>query len=168
MGPNNGSNAPRGLLAIVSMAGLVAAVIGLSAQAPGRTVRPIARQAKRVYFVEVAKLKFHAERGATVIDTGNATGTYRAPLTAEMRLHPTYVSAVVTIKPHGGTITGTAHASFVAVKNLLYFGGQFTLGRGTGRFRHISEVNGKPLGFSGVLNQETHAGEVKAHGEANE
>jgi hypothetical protein len=157
-----------GLVACGCAGTLLVAAVAMTAQASGTDGRPVARRARRVQFVEVAKLRFHGEKGAAVVDVGQASGTYDAPLTVEMTLHATYVSAVVTVYPRGGSITGTARANFKSVKNLLYFGGLFTLGRGTGKFRDISEIDGKALGFSGVLNHETYSGEVKAHGEANE
>ncbi len=139
------------LLASVCTDGVLAVTTGITADASSTNGHPVASAARRVDLAEVAKLTFHGEKGAAVVDYGEAKGTYNAPLKAEMTLHGTYVSAVVTISPKGGTITGTAHASFTALNALLYFGGTFTLGHGTGRFRHISEIKGKPLGISGVL-----------------
>lgn len=158
----------RSLTLLVCLAVTLGATIGVAAQASGNTRDPFARAAKRLHFVEVAKLKYSHEKGTAIVETGNATGTYDAPLTCEFILHASSVSAVVTISPKGGTITGTATAKFKDVGHLDYFGGEFRFGRGTGKFRHISLVNGKPLGFSGVLNHETDAGEVKTSGEAND
>jgi hypothetical protein len=152
----------------VCAAATLTAAIGMSARASTTNGRPVAKAARRVQLVETAKLKFHGEKGAAVVDYGEASGTYDAPLKAEMTLHGTYVSAVVTIYPHGGTIIGTAHADFKPVNEILYFGGTFKLSHGTGKFRNISEIKGKPLGISGTLNQNNDNGEVKAHGEANE
>jgi len=84
-----------------------------------------------------------------------------------LTIHPKSVTAVVTIYPRGGSISGVANANYVVKGSLGYFGGTFTLRRGTGRYSHISEVNGKPLGISGSIDRYSFAMEVKAHGDVN-
>lgn len=145
---------------------LAAAAIGIAPQAAGGT-EPAARAAKRVSLVETAHLKFTGEHGSALAERGQATGTYNAPVRVTLTIHPKSVTAAVTIYPSGGSISGTANANYVVKGSYGYFGGTFTLGRGTGRYSHISEVNGKPLGISGVINRLSFAMEVKAHGEAN-
>jgi hypothetical protein len=135
--------------------------------ATGAAARHVAHAAKRVNFVEVAHLTYAGEHGKTVIEHGNATGTYKAPLTAEVVFHAKYVSATVTIRPAGGTITGSATANFRTVGATDYFGGTFTLGHCTGKFRHASEINKQPLGISGSINRNNFRGEVKTNGAAN-
>jgi hypothetical protein len=146
---------------------LVATTIGITAQASGGTDKPTARVAKRVSLVETAHLKFSGENGSALSERGKATGTYNAPVTVTLTIHPKSVTAVVTIYPTGGSISGTANANYVVKGAYGYFGGTFTLRRGTGKYSHISEVNGKPLGFSGKIERTSFAMEVKAHGEAN-
>jgi hypothetical protein len=132
---------------------LVATAAGLTAQASGGTAKPTAHAARRLSLVETAHLKFSSEHGAALNERGSATGTYNAP--------------VVTIYPRGGSIRGTANANYVVRGVYGYFGGTFTLRGGTGKYSHISEVNGKPLGISGKIERTNFAMEVKAHGEAN-
>jgi hypothetical protein len=146
---------------------VVVTAIGLTAQASGGTGKPAAREAKRVSLVETAHLKFTAEHGAALAERGRATGTYNAPVTVTLTIHPKSVTAVVTIYPSGGSISGTAHANYIVKGAYGYFGGTFTLHRGTGKYSHISEINGKPLGISGTINRISFAMEVKAHGEVN-
>lgn len=146
---------------------LAAAAVGLTAQASGTTGHPIAKEAKKVHLVENARLTLTSEEGSALTERGQATGTYNAPVTATFTIHPKSVTAVVTIFPRGGSITGTAHANYVVKNSLGYFGGTFMLGRGTGKYRHVSEINGTPLGISGTINRYSFATEVKAHGEAN-
>jgi hypothetical protein len=164
-----GSMAAR-LLISTCAAALVAAVIGATTQASGTTGGPLAKEAKRVALVEVAHLKFTGENGATLIEHGQASGTYVAPVVADFTLHQEahkeYVTAVVTIYPQGGSIAGTARAEYRTVGSLYYFGGVFTLSHGTGKYAHISEVGGKALGFSGIFNHRTlDAQEIKTKGE---
>lgn len=159
-----GSMATRPVFLCMALLGTTG--LAMTAQASG-TGDPVARAAKRVLFVENARLKLSGEEGTSITEHGKATGTYNAPVTATFRIRSKSVTASVTVYPHGGSITGTANASYKVVKNLGYFGGTFTLGRGTGKFSHASEVGGKALGFSGIINRETLEVEVKAKGEAN-
>jgi hypothetical protein len=139
--------------------------IGLATPASGGT--PSAREARRVMLVETAHLKFTSEHGSALAERGRATGTYNAPVSVLLTIHPKSVTAVVTISPSGGSISGTANANYIVKGSNGYFGGTFTLRKGTGKYSHISEVKGKPLGISGVINRISFAMEVKAHGEAN-
>jgi hypothetical protein len=156
------------LLICICMTALGASAIAVTAQASGRTGRSVAKAAKRVNLIEVAHLKLSKEEGSAIIEHGHATGTYNAPMTASFTTHPKSVTVVVTLHPRGGSITGTANANYKVVKGLGYFGGNFTVGRGTGKYRHVSEVNGKALGFSGIINRTTLEAEVKVNrGEIN-
>lgn len=164
-----GSLAAR-LLMPTCAAALVATAVGTTTQASGTTGSPVAREAKKVVLVEVAHMKFTGENGSTLIEHGQATGTYAAPMVADITLHQEshkeYVAAVVTIYPRGGSIAGTARAEYRTVGSLYYFGGVFTLNHGTGKFAHISEVGGKALGFSGIFNHRNlDAEEIKTKGE---
>jgi len=142
----------------------VAAVFG-SAAAIG-SAQTTARSARVIHLQEHGRLRFYGERGTTLIERGTAYGTYTATMVAYLTIHSKSVSARVTIYPRGGSITADADAAYRIVKNLGYFGGTLNLGRGTGRYSHIAEVNHKPLGISGVINRENFEVEVKANGEA--
>jgi hypothetical protein len=148
--------------------GLALALVAtaFATQASG-TTGPSARTARRVMLVETAHLKFSAEHGAALAERGQASGTYNAPVAVTLTIHPKSVTATVTIYPSGGSIRGTANANYVVKGAYGFFGGTFTLGRGTGKYSHLSEIDGKPLGVSGVINRVSFAMEVKAHGEAN-
>lgn len=127
----------------------------------------LARDARTVHLQEHGRLRFVSERGSTLIERGTAYGTYTATMVADLTIHSKSVTAYVTIYPRGGSITASAVASYRIVKNLGYFGGTLTLGRGSGRYSHIAEVNRKPLGISGIINRENFEAEVKASGEAS-
>ncbi|HEV3093333.1 MAG TPA: hypothetical protein VGY30_02335 [Solirubrobacteraceae bacterium] len=115
---------------------------------------------------EHGRLKFISERGSTLIERGTAYGTYTATMVADLTIRSKSVTATVTIYPRGGSITGSANTTYTIVKNLGYFGGTLSLGRGSGRYSHIAEVKHKPLGVSGVINRMNLEVEVKANGEA--
>lgn len=144
---------------------LAVAAIGLPTQASGTAARVMAKGARNVYLVENAQLKLTREDGSSLVERGQATGTYDAPVTAFFTVHPASVTAAVTIFPKGGSITGTAQANYIVKGSTGYFGGTFTITHGTGAFKH---VYGKALGFSGTIDRYTFALDVKAHGEAND
>lgn len=154
---------------IIPVCGLLVTVaaVALGASASGNASHPDAHAARTVQIQEHARLKFTSERGSTLIERGNAYGTYTATMIADLTIHSKSVTATVTIYPHGGTITGSATASYKIIKNLGYFGGTMNLGHGTGKYSHIVEVGHKPLGISGVINRENFEVEVKANGEAS-
>ncbi len=151
------------LLWLTTLALAVTGILGVPAIGK---ITPAAREARTVYLVERARLKLATEKGATITERGRATGTYRAPIVALFTIKPKSVTAHVTIYPAGGSITGSANANYKVIGNLGYFGGTFTLGRGTGKYVHVTEVNHKPLGVSGVINRSNFEAEVKANGQA--
>jgi hypothetical protein len=146
---------------------LVAVAVALAASASGSDgSTTTAHSARIVHMQEHGRLKFISERGNTLIERGTAYGTYTATMVADLTIRSKSVTATVTIYPRGGSITGSANATYTIVKNLGYFGGTLNLGRGSGRYSHIAEVNHKPFGVSGVINRITLEVEVKANGEA--
>jgi hypothetical protein len=153
-----------GLTVVTCAFALVLTAVGLTASALGTTGPKIAKEAKTINLVESAHLELTKEEGAELTEHGHATGTYNAPMAATFTIHPRSVTVVVTVYPHGGSITGSAQASYVVQKSTGYFGGSFTVTHGTGTFRHAS---GRALGFSGTINRYTFATTVKAHGEVS-
>jgi hypothetical protein len=143
---------------------LLASVAGLTTRASGATASPVGRQARTVDLREDADLKLISEEGASLVEHGQAAGTYNAPVTATFTIHPKAVTATVTVYPHGGSITGVAQASYVVQNSTGYFGGTFAVIRGTGSFKGAS---GKALGISGTIDRYSFAITVKAHGEVN-
>lgn len=125
---------------------------------------PTASAARTVYLRETGRLRLLSEKGNTITEHGYATGTYNAPVTATFAIHPKSVVASVTIHPRGGSISGTANASYKIQGKLGYFGGTFLLSHGTGSFRHAAGLHGQPLGISGIINRTTLEVEVKANG----
>jgi hypothetical protein len=144
--------------------GLLASIAGLTASASGATKGPVGMQAKTVDLVENANLKLISEEGTTLVERGQAAGTYNAPVNATFTIHPKAVTATVTVYPHGGSITGVAHTDYVVQNSTGYFGGTFTITHGTGSFKGAS---GKALGISGTIDRYTFAITVKAHGEVS-
>ena len=148
----------------VSALGSETPALGTTTPAFGTTGHGTAREARTINLVESARLDLTGEEGAELSERGHATGTYDAPIAANFTIHPKSVTVVVTVYPHGGSITGTAQANYVVQKSTGYFGGTFTVTHGTGTFRHAA---GRNLGFSGTINRYTFATTVKAHGEVS-
>jgi hypothetical protein len=151
------------MISICALA-LLASIAGPTTRASGAIGGPMGVQAKRINLVENANLKLISEEGAALVEHGQATGTYNAPVTATFTIHPKSVTATVTVYPHGGSITGVAQTNYVVQNSTGYFGGTFTITHGTGSFKGAS---GKSLGISGTINRYSFAITVKAHGEVN-
>lgn len=150
--------------AVMCIAALAIVIASPPAPALGVTGHAIAREAKKMQLSESAQLKFTREDGSALVEYGQAAGTYNAPVSTILTIHPSSVTATVTIFPKGGSITGTAQANYIVKGSTGYFGGTFTITHGTGTYRHVS---GRALGISGTINRETFAMTVKAHGEIN-
>jgi hypothetical protein len=123
---------------------------------------PSAHAARTVFLYENAYLRLtHTNNESTLNERGNAYGTFRAPLTAFLRVSAEHVNAVFTIYPRGGSITGKASASFKVQGHTCYYGGLLTITQGTGPYRHAS---GKNIGISGTIDRISFALTVKAKG----
>jgi hypothetical protein len=145
----------------VCAAALTVAAGGLPVAAADAGGRIVAREARKVYLQETAQLKLSREEGIALVEHGQAAGTYNAPMTVTLTIHPKSVTAVVTVFPKGGSISGIAQANYVVKASTGYYGGTFTITHGTGAYRHAS---GKALGISGTVNRYTFEATVKAHG----
>jgi hypothetical protein len=154
-----------GLATLTCALALAVALACLYAPTSRASDHAIAREAKKIQLSESAQLKFTREDGSALVEYGQAAGTYNAPVSANLTIHPTSVTATVTIYPKGGSITGTAQANYIVKGSVGYFGGNFTITHGTGTYRRVS---GKALGISGTINRETFAMTVKAHGEISQ
>jgi hypothetical protein len=161
MGGNLGS-VRTGLRALICALTLGAISVGVAAEASQATAGTFAKSSKSESLVESARLGLASENGSELIEHGSASGTYDAPLLVKFTIHPTTVTAAITVYPRGGSISGTAQANYIVQNSTGYFGGTLTITHGTGTYRHVA---GKALGFSGTINRYTFAATVKAHGE---
>jgi hypothetical protein len=125
------------------------------------TKGPVALLSRRTHLIESAQLHLTSGGESTLNERGRATGTFNAPLTAHLDLSVGHVTAVVTLYPKGGTVTGKAEARFVARGSMAYYGGTLTITRGTGTYRHASGSN---IGISGTINRLNFNLTVKANG----
>jgi hypothetical protein len=133
---------------------------GLSGTAPALAAAK-AKTARTVLLVETGRLSLTREGESTLSERGRASGTFNGALLARLTLSANHVSAVFTIYPKGGSITGRAYARFVSKGSTVYYGGTLSIVHGTGAFRHASGSN---IGISGTISHLTFALTVKARG----
>jgi hypothetical protein len=152
-----------GALAFVILPAALIAAPGApwAAAKGGKHERPLAKAARSVNLVETAYLKLRSSGESTLNESGNAKGTFNAPLVARMNLSANRVTATFTIYPKGGSITGKASARFVVRNSTGYYGGTLDIVHGTGSYRHAS---GSGIDISGTINRLSFALTVKAHG----
>lgn len=136
----------------------------MASDASGTTTAVRAKQARRIHLVENAGLRLTNNSETTLDERGHATGTFNAPVTARLNFSPNHVTAVFTIYPKGGSISGKAQARYVVKNGIGYYGGTLTITRGTGAYKHASGSN---IGISGTINRLTFAVTVKVNGPAN-
>lgn len=134
---------------------------GSPAASPGRVADVSAHTARTVFLHEDASLRLTKEAGSTIGERGDGSGTFRAPITAVLTIHPEHVNAVFTIYPKGGSVTGRASANYIVRGSTGYYGGTLTITKGSGIYRHAAGTN---LGVSGTINRYSFALSVKAHG----
>jgi hypothetical protein len=100
--------------------------------------------------------------GVTLDEHGHATGTYNCAITVHLTIvSANRVTAMFTVSPRGGTISGKGSARFKAEGANGYFGGTIALTRGTGTYAHAS---GTGTEISGIINRETFGLIVHVHG----
>lgn len=146
------------LVAAIALAALLA---GSSTASPAASADVFAHDARTVYLNEYASLRLASEHESSIAERGQGWGTFRAPITAILTIHPEHVSATFTIYPKGGSVTGRASARYIVRGSTGYYGGTLTIIKGTGIYRHASGSN---LGVSGTISRQTFALSVKAHG----
>jgi len=137
---------------------LGAAAIGALILGPG-AARAAARE---VSLQETGYLHAIGEPGDTIDERGHASGTYSCSITVHLTIiSANRVTAVFTVRPKGGSVTGRGLARFVQKGADGYFGGTIAITGGTGGFAHASGTN---IGISGVIDRETFALTVHVHG----
>ncbi len=122
---------------------------------------PTAHAARTVYLRELGHLRYVNGNESTLDEHGNASGTFNGSLAARLTISAEHVSAVFTIYPRGGSVTGKAWANFVVRGHTGYYGGTLKIVHGTGAFRHASGAN---IGISGTIDRYSFALVVKVDG----
>lgn len=120
-----------------------------------------ARAARTVYLREYASLRLTKEDGNTLYERGRAWGTFSGGIVARLHFTASSVSAVFTIYPKGGSVTGTAFARYIVKGSTGYYGGALNITKATGAYRHAA---GHHIGISGTISRTSFRLSVKANG----
>ncbi len=122
---------------------------------------PLAHTARTVTVTDTAHLHLVKKSGATLDETGTATGSIPGTVKARFTVAVVLITGSVTIYPHGGgSFTIKALGVPVSTGTKAKFGGSLTIVSGTGRYAH---AHGSGT-FSGVIDRRTDAATVHANG----
>jgi hypothetical protein len=95
-------------------------------------------------------------------EQGSASGTISGTIYIHLRVvSPNRVTAEVNIYPSGGSLTGSAGASFRSAGAVASFNGTMSILRGTGRYSH---ARGSGLSFTGTIQRINDAVIVHVNG----
>jgi hypothetical protein len=151
---------------VKSRAGVAAGVwllAALVAWAPAaRGARPYASAAHSFSLSDSAHLHLTSKHNFTFNEQGYASGTISGPIYIHLNITSVnHVTAEVNIYPHGGSLTGSASASYHPSGEVATFNGSMRIVRGTGRYSH---AHGSGLSFSGSVKRENDAVTVHVNG----
>jgi hypothetical protein len=125
-----------------------------------------AHSARTISLSESGQLHLTSKHGFTLNEQGPASGTVTGTIDVHLRIISTSrVTAEVSISPHGGSISGTATASYHRGNATANFSGTLSISRGTGSYDH---AHGSGLSFSGTIERSNDAIDVHVSGEVTE
>lgn len=143
----------RGIAPALALAQAPFGGVSAATSVRGGVVDPVSRAAREVNLQETGHLHAVGEPGTTVIERGTATGTFNCSIAVHLTiLSANKVTAMFTVRPKGGSVTGRGSARFAQQGANGYFGGTIAITGGTGGFGHASGAN---IGISGVISRET-------------
>ncbi len=144
----------RSLLLALGLAATSAAMFGPTAAAVSPTT-PRASAARTISLHETGRLHLLNKHGFTLNEQGPASGTAPGTLYVRLKIVSTsHVTAEVSFSPHGGTISGTASASYHRGHSSASFSGFLTITRGSGTYAH---AHGSHLSFTGTIQRSNDA-----------
>ncbi|HXC24235.1 MAG TPA: hypothetical protein VNU28_06595, partial [Solirubrobacteraceae bacterium] len=141
--------------------------LGPFAPAASQAATPIpAAHATRTFSLnETGSLHLTSKRGFTLNEQGTASGSVRAPIYVHLRIvSTTRVTAEVSLYPSGGSISGSATASYRREGSFARFSGSLSIDRGSGSY---NRARGSGLGFSGTIQRSNDAVTVRVSGTAS-
>ncbi len=137
-----------------------AVLAGLCAAAPAGAVH--AHLARTISISETGRLHLTSHKGFTLNEQGTASGTIPGTIYIHLKVASTNrVTAEVSIFPRGGSITGTATASYHPSGSTASFNGTLNVLRGTGSYNH---AHGTGLTFTGTIARTNDATTVHLNG----
>jgi hypothetical protein len=122
-----------------------------------------ARAARTISLNESGSLTCTSKHGFTLNERGPAEGTVTGTLYVHLNIVSTSrVTAEVNIYPNGGSISGSASASYHRGSSTAEFSGTMAVSRGTGSF---ADARGSGLRFTGTIQRSDDAVTVHVNGD---
>ena len=164
MGTKSSRPRPRARLRNSSAAlalGAVATATVFGAGAAG-AASPHARAARSVDLNDSANLHLENKHGIELKEGGTAKGNLPGPLYLQLKVTSTRsVSAKVQVYPKGGSIGGSATASYHVSGSTAAFSGTMVVTKGSGTY---SKAKASALKFSGTIQRSNDAVTVHVSG----
>jgi hypothetical protein len=161
----------RVVLALALVSGVVASftlsraeATAVNKRAPASLDSSVAITASAISVNETAHLHLVSHKNAVLHEQGVGYGTFHCPLAIQLTISSTTVGILFTCTPHGGSISGTAKASFYVAGAVARFSGMLSINHGTGAYIHASGV---ALQIKGTIRRETYALTVRVSGRMN-
>jgi hypothetical protein len=122
-----------------------------------------AHSARTFSLSETGHLRLTSHHGFTLNEKGSASGTIAGTIYLHLNVVSTNkVTAEVNIYPSGGSLTGSASASYHPAGAVATFNGTMAIVRGTGRYSH---ARGSGLSFTGTVTRSNDAVTVHVNGQ---
>ncbi len=155
----------RSRLLALPLAAAFASTLGPATGALGRADLP-ASAASTIALRESGRLHLLSKHGFTLYEQGPAAGTVSGTIYVRLQIVSTsHVTAEVSISPRGGTISGTASASYHRGHSSASFAGFLSITRGTGNYSH---AHGSHLSFTGTIQRSNDAIDTSVVGTVSE
>lgn len=127
---------------------------------------PSAHAARTISIDENGALRLVSKHGFTLNEQGTASGTIRGPIHVVLKIvSSSSVTAEVKISPSGGSISGSATASYHKGEKQASFSGSLTVNGGSGTYAH---AHGSGLSFKGTIASSNDAITVSLGGKLSE
>jgi hypothetical protein len=141
--------------------GAVATAVTLGAGAAG-AASPHATAARTLTLNDSASLHLQNKHGVELKESGAAKGTLAGTLYLQLKVTSTRsVSAKVQVYPKGGSISGSAKASYRVAGSTATFSGTLAITKGSGTY---SKAKASALSFSGTIKRSNDAVTVRVSG----
>jgi hypothetical protein len=148
------SSAALALGALATVAVLGGGVAGASG--------PHATASRTLTLNDSASLHLQNKHGVELKEGGTAKGTLGGPLYLQLKVTSTRsVSAQVQVYPSGGSVSGSAKASYSVAGSTASFSGTLAITKGSGKY---SKAKASALSFSGTIKRSNDAVTVRVSG----
>jgi hypothetical protein len=140
----------------------LSAICAAASLGAGAATAAQAHAARTMTINEHGTLRLISKHGFTLNEQGSASGTISGPIHVQLRIvSSSRVTAEVTISPRGGSISGSATASYHKGETEASFSGTLSVDRGSGSYAH---AQGSGLSFKGTIASSNDAIDVSVSG----